>query len=67
MSNPLSRIQSVLMTKRSSDPQGFILENLITNFFLDYQGKDELQTRQFSFLRFRIVIIRTRPYALSIP
>ena len=67
MFNPLFRIKSVLITTRKSDPQGFILEDLITSFCLNYQGTEELQTKQFTFLRFRIVIIRTRPYALPIP
>ena len=67
MNNPLFRIHSVLITSRKSDPQGFILEDLITSFCLSYQGKDELQTKQFSFLRCRIALIRTRPYVLSIP
>ena len=67
MNNPLSRIKSVLITSRKSDPQGFVLEDLITSFCLSYSGREELQTKQFTFLRFRIVIIRTRPYALPIP
>ena len=69
MFNPLFRIKSVLITTRTSDPQGFILEDLITSFCLAYEGADgdELQTKQFSFLRLRIVIIRSRPYALPIP